>query len=124
MFNDAERYRLSGSDVSEPSARGRVVFVQNTLRIVGTVAIGLVIGRFSGLVFVLLIMTGGLLTGLVLRVMAQERSTGASQTARIAIALGIAVLAGRLIGWFGIIGGFLALILIGVALVLAGAGIT
>ena len=95
--------------------------MQNTLRIVGAVAIGLVIGRFSGLIFTLLIMTGALLVGLVLRIIAHERSSGVSQTARIALAVGIAVLAGQLIGWFGIVGGILALVLIGVALVVAGA---
>jgi len=100
-----------------------VVSVQNTLRVVGAVAIGLIIGRFSGLIFMLLIMTGALLVGLVLRVMAHERSTGTSQAARMALALGIAVLAGRLIGWFGIVGGILALVLIGVALVMFGAEI-
>jgi hypothetical protein len=109
--------------VTEPQSHGRVVVVQNTLRVVGAVAIGLIIGRFSGLIFMLLIMTGSILVGLALRVMAHERSKKTSQAARVAIGLGIAVLAGRLIGWFGIIGGLLALILIGVALVIAGAEI-
>lgn len=97
--------------------------MQNALRVVGAIAVGLVVGRFSGLVFMLLVMTGSLLVGLILRVIAHERDTGVSRTARLALALGIATLAGRLIGWFGVVGGLLALVLIAVALVFAGADI-
>ena len=98
--------------------------MQNVIRVVGAVVIGLIIGRFSGLVFTVLIISVSLLLGLVLRIVAHERSTGASQAARIALALGISVLAGWLIGVFGIIGGLLALVLIAVALVVAGVEIS
>ena len=97
--------------------------IKNPLRIVTAVAIGLVIGRFSGIVFMLLIMTTALLVALVARIIAQERHRTVGLVAKIAFALGIGVLAGRLIGWFGIVGGLLALVLIAVGLVVAGADI-
>lgn len=97
--------------------------MNNTLRIVLGVAIGLVVGRFSSLIVMVLIMTSALLVGLIAQVVAHERSTGPSQLARLSVGLGIAVLAGRLMGWFGIIGGLVALVLIAVALVMTGADI-
>jgi len=97
--------------------------VQNTIRVVVAVAVGLIVGRWGGLVIMLLAMSTGLLVGLVLRIVAHERNTTVSMIARVAFAFGVATLAGRLIGWFGVIGGLLALVLIGVALVAAGADI-
>jgi len=88
------------------------------------VAIGLIVGRWGGLVITLLVVSAGLLVGLVLRIVAHERNTSVATMARVALAFAIATLAGRLIGWFGIIGGLIALVLLGVALVAAGADIT
>jgi len=94
--------------------------VNRVVPIATAAAIGLVLGRFTGSLFALLLVAVGFLVALVLRVVSQERQQSSSGAAKLAFGLAIGALAGRLMAWFGIIGGAAALVLLIVGLVAVG----
>ena len=94
--------------------------VNRVVPIATAAAIGLVLGRFTGALFALFLVAVGFLIAVVLRVVAQERQQSTSSTAKLAFALAIGALAGRLMAWFGVVGGAAALVLLIVGLVAAG----
>ena len=94
--------------------------VNRVVPIATAAAIGLVLGRFTGALFALFLVAVGFLVAVVFRVVAQEREQSTSGMAKLAFAVAIGALAGRLMAWFGIIGGAAALVLLIVGLVAAG----
>lgn len=96
------------------------VGVKQIPRVATAAAIGIAIGLLSSLVFTMLVIAVALLVALVTRVAAQETDRNTGPIPQLALAVGIGTLAGRLIGWFGIIGGVAALVLLVVVFFAAG----
>ena len=94
--------------------------VNRVVVLASAAAAGLVLGRFTNLLFAGFLVTAALLVATITRVATQERSNTRSAITPVAFVFGIAVLTGRLMAWFGLIGGAAALVLLFVALFAAG----
>lgn len=83
-------------------------------------AVGLVLGRFSGVLFVAFLATAAFLVAVGTRVVTQERTQQRSRVTGLAFVFGTAVVTGKLMAWFGLFGGIIVLLLLFVALFAAG----
>lgn len=96
------------------------VAVNRVVVLASAAAAGLVIGRFSGVLFVAFLATAAFLVAVGTRVVSQERTQQRSRVTGVAFVLGVGLVAGKLMDWFGLFGGTAALVLLFVALFAAG----
>lgn len=94
--------------------------MQRVVRLASTAAVGLILGRFTSVIFVLFLASAAFLVAVFLRVKNQEGRQVNSSIAGMSLVFGVALVTGRLMAWFGIIGGAAALVLLLIALVAAG----